>query len=59
MHMEMLLVLLLSLVVCQFAILLWKKYHLKSYQVNSKNICEVLAGVFDGETEEDGTILSV
>ena len=33
MHMEMLLVLLLSLVICQFVILFWKNYHLKSYQV--------------------------
>lgn len=34
MHMEMVLVLLLSLVICQFIILLWKNYHLRSYQVN-------------------------
>ena len=38
MHMEMLLVLLLSLVICQFVILLWKNYYLKSYQVNSKAV---------------------
>ena len=33
MHMEMVLVLLLSLVVCQFVLLFWKNYHLRSYQV--------------------------
>ena len=33
MHMEMVLVLLVSLVICQIIILLWKNYHLKSYQV--------------------------
>jgi hypothetical protein len=33
MHMEMVLVLLLSLVICQFIILFWKNYHLKSFQV--------------------------
>ncbi|CAF5189179.1 unnamed protein product, partial [Rotaria magnacalcarata] len=32
MHMEMVLVLLVSLVVCQFVILFWKSYHIRSYQ---------------------------
>ena len=35
MHMEMVLVLLLSLVVCQFVLLIWRNYHLRSYQVKS------------------------
>lgn len=35
MHMEMVLVLLLSLVVCQFVLLIWRNYHIRSYQVKS------------------------
>jgi len=33
MHMEMVLVLLLSLIICQFVLLFWRNFHLRSYQV--------------------------
>jgi hypothetical protein len=47
MHAEMVLVLLLSLVVCQFIILFWKNYHLRSYQVkNNSSIFLLLIDVF-------------
>ena len=35
MHMEMVLVLLISLVLCQCLLLIWKSFHLRSYQVDS------------------------
>lgn len=33
MHMEMIVILLVSLVVCQCLLLIWKSFHLRSYQV--------------------------
>lgn len=35
MHMEMILVLLISLVLCQFVLLIWRNFHLRSYQVEN------------------------
>ena len=37
MHMEMILVLLISLILCQFLLLIWRNIHLRSYQVTEKN----------------------
>lgn len=33
MHMEMILVLLISLVICQLILLIWRNYHRRSYEV--------------------------
>ena len=43
MHMEMVLILLFALVICQLIILVWKKYHLRSYEVKTLEDFDLLA----------------